>query len=120
MWLPFVDRPYPYWSGVLEVFRVEGRIFWKRLSKALRNGGRDAMRMPMDNSEELHMVRLTPDQVGSLVSVIVFNSMVLNMEQIVALFDCQLSDLLSDESGDTHGMLSKKTIRMPHCVLRDS
>jgi len=85
--LPFVDRPYPYWSGVLEVLRVEGRIFWKRLSNALRRGGRDAMRMPIDNSAALHMPRFTPVQVGSVVWVIVFNSIVLNIEQIVALFE---------------------------------
>lgn len=66
---------------------MEGRIIWKRLSNALRKGGRDAIRIPIDSSAALHMPRLTPDQVGSVVSVMVFNSIVLNMEQIVALFE---------------------------------
>jgi hypothetical protein len=50
--------------------------------------------MPMDNSAELHIPRLTPDQVGSVVSVMVFNSIVLNIEQIVALSEGQPRTIL--------------------------
>lgn len=46
---------------------MDGRIFEKRLSNALRNGGRDAIRMPIDSSAELQIARGVPVQVGSLV-----------------------------------------------------
>ena len=43
------------------------------------------MRMPRESSELDQMARLTPSQVGSLVVVRVFSSIVLKTEQIVAL-----------------------------------
>ena len=64
---------------------VEGRIFLKMWSNALRSGGSDAMSIPMESSELDQIVRVTPSQVGSCVLVIVLSSMVLNIEQIVAL-----------------------------------
>jgi hypothetical protein len=64
---------------------VEGRIFLKMWSKALRSGGSDAMRIPIESSELDQMVRLIPSQVGSCVLVIVLSSMVLKTEHIVAL-----------------------------------
>jgi hypothetical protein len=78
--------PYPY-CGVLlfELCRVDGSIFWKRESKALRSGGRDAMSMPIEASAEDHIWRLIPSHVGSWVFVMAFSSTVLKIEQIVAL-----------------------------------
>jgi hypothetical protein len=58
---------------------------WKMWSKAVRSGGSEAMRMPMEASQEDQMVRLTPSQVGSWVLVMALSSTVLKMEQMVAL-----------------------------------
>lgn len=44
--------------------------------------------MPMLSSALDQIVRLTPSQVGSVVIVIDFSSMVLKIEQIVALETC--------------------------------
>jgi hypothetical protein len=66
---------------------VEGRIFEKRWSKALRRGGREAIRMPMLSSALDQIPRFMPSQVGSCVSVMAFSSMVLKIEQTVALED---------------------------------
>jgi hypothetical protein len=44
---------------------VEGRIFEKRWSKALRRGGREAIRTPMLSSALDQIPRFIPSQVGS-------------------------------------------------------
>jgi hypothetical protein len=64
---------------------VDGKIFWNMLSKALRSGGRDAIRMPIESSDELQIERLIPSHVGSAVCVIVLSSIVLKIEHMVAL-----------------------------------
>ena len=56
----------------------------------MRSGGSEAMRMPRESSELDQIVRFTPSQVGSLVVTRVFSSMVLKMEQIVALRNISL------------------------------
>lgn len=57
----------------------------KKWSKALRRGGSDAIVMPRESSAPDQTVNGTPSQVGSLVETMVLSSIVLKMEQIVAL-----------------------------------
>lgn len=72
--------------GVLDLLaKVVGKINRKRLSNCLRSGGRLAMRMPTESSVALQMVSSTPSQVGSLVFFKASSSMVLKIEQTVAL-----------------------------------
>ena len=91
---------------------MEGKIFWKRWSKALRSGGREAIRMPMLSSALDLIPRFMPSQVGSSVFVMAFSSMVLKIEHIVAL-----GELVNSVAGwgerNIYGILSKKTMRMP-------
>ena len=64
---------------------VEGRIFWKKRSKAFLSGGKEAINIPMESSVADQIVRFTPSQVGSDVFTIVRSSIVLKIEHIVAL-----------------------------------
>lgn len=76
---------------------VDGKIFSKKLSKALRSGGSDAIRIPIESSVCDQMDKFTPSQVGSVVFTIVRNSIVLKMEHIVALKIGVSSVLIDDD-----------------------
>jgi hypothetical protein len=83
--------------------------------------------MPMDASQEDQMPRLIPSHVGSCVFVIALSSMVLKMEQMVALKVKQSQHLIfkkipvqATRKRAAYGMESRKTMRMPNCVFFDS
>jgi hypothetical protein len=65
-----------------------GRRLRKKLSNCLRRGGSAAVMMPTESSVALQMVRFTPSQDGSRDLLRTRNSVVLRMEQTVALGWC--------------------------------
>jgi hypothetical protein len=73
----------------------------------------------MDNSAELQMPRLTPDHVGSVVSVIVFSSIVLKTEHIVALFDGQSRLVLKAAGKHLRNTQQEYGTNAPLCLPRE-
>lgn len=64
---------------------VPGKKRPRSVSNALRSGGKDAMRTPMDASADDQICKSVAVHVGSWVLVMALSSTVLEMEQIVAL-----------------------------------
>ena len=64
---------------------VDGNTRRKKASNCFLRGGRDAMSTPTESSVADHMARLLPSQVGSRVFSRAESSMVLTIEQAVAL-----------------------------------